>query len=207
MDPQFWISRWQEGKIGFHEGRPNHFLETYLDRVPGRRVLVPMCGKSVDLAFLTTRNREVLGIELAEDAVRAFFAEHELTPTITHRDGLAFYTAGLVTVIAGDLFAVTPAHVGAIDAFYDRAALIALPAEMRRRYVAHLRTLVPAATRGLLITLEYAQDQMDGPPFAVLEPEVRQHYADVEVLDQRAAQGRVAELARSPVERCYVVTL
>ena len=207
MDRSFWITRWTEGRIGFHEGSPNTLLAQHAARLPGPRVLVPLCGKSEDLAYLASLGHEVVGIELVEDAVRAFFAEHAITPTITRRGELAIYAAEAITLIAGDLFAVTPADVGPISAIYDRAALIALPPDLRRRYVEHLRALTSPGTPALLITLEYPQDQLAGPPFAVMEAEVRARYAGVELLAERPATGRVAEQGVSPLERCFAVTL
>jgi thiopurine S-methyltransferase len=202
MEPSFWIDSWREGRIRFHEGKPNAFLTRHLARIPGGRVLVPMCGKSEDLAYLAGQGREVVGIELVEDAVRSFFTEHAITPTITRRGELAIYRASSLTLIAGDLFAVAPETVGTIDAIYDRAALIALPAALRRRYVEHVRTLAPA-TRGLLITLEHAGD--GGPPFSVPEPEVRTLYAELEHLEtQPDSTGRFGEGA---VERCFAIRL
>jgi thiopurine S-methyltransferase len=64
------------------------------------------------------------------------------------------------------------------SALYDRAALIALPAEMRERYAAHLKRILPKESHGLVITLDYDQAQMSGPPFAVLDDEVRRLFGD-----------------------------
>lgn len=208
MQAEFWKARWHEGKIGFHEGAPNAFLARHALRiVDRRRVLVPLCGKTEDLAFLAAHNHEVVGIELVEDAVRAFFSEHGATPEITRRAPLTIYTAGAITIIAGDLFEVTEADVGAIDAIYDRAALIALPAAMRRRYIEHLHMLVPARTKSLLVTLEYPQDKREGPPFSVSEAEVRALFSSAELIDERLAGGPIADAGLSPIERCYVATV
>lgn len=208
MQPDFWTSRWSEGKIGFHEGAPNAFLARHAPRIADRRrVLVPLCGKAEDLAFLAAHDHEVIGIELVEDAVRAFFTEHGATPTTSRRGPLMIYTAGAITILAGDLFNVTEADVGAIDAVYDRAALIALPPEMRRRYVDHLMMLVPARTQSLLVTLEYPQDQHQGPPFSVPEAEVRTLFTSAELIDERLATGPIAAAGLSPIERCYVATV
>ena len=208
MQPEFWKARWSEGKIGFHEGAPNAFLARHASRIADRRrVLIPLCGKSEDLAYLAAHDHEVIGIELVEDAVRAFFAEHGVTPSITRRGPLVIYTSGAITVFAGDLFDVNEADVGAIDAIYDRAALIALPPELRPRYVDHLRTLVPSRTQALLVTLEYPQDKLDGPPFSVPETEVRALYASAELLDERLATGRIADAGLSARERCYIAVV
>lgn len=208
MEPTFWIDRWREGRIGFHEGAPNALLAKHHPRLVGPRVLVPLCGKAEDLAFLAHHGHEVIGIELVEDAVRAFFAEHALTPEVRRQGATTAYTADAITILAGDFFAVEPADVGAIDEIYDRAALIALPPPMRRRYVEHLRTLAPAGTPVLLVTLEYPQDAAEGPPFSVPEDEVRALYASAMLVDDRAATGgRLAERGIPARERCYLATL
>jgi thiopurine S-methyltransferase len=207
MQPQFWKDRWAEGKTAFHEGKPNSFLADHLAHLAGTSVLVPLCGKTEDLAFLAAHDHTVIGIELVESAVAAFFSEHALTPHIERRRDLALYTSGAATIIAGDLFAVTRDDVGPLDALYDRAALVALPADLRVRYVAHLRTLLPPEAPGLLVSLDYPQDQMEGPPFAVPDAEVRAHYPHATLLAERpAVGGRVGALPNA-IERCYRVRL
>lgn len=184
MQPDFWRARWAENQIGFHEGKPNSFLSENVEKLrPAKRVLVPLCGKSEDLAFLASQGFEVIGVELVEDAVRAFFAEHQLTPIVEQHGAITSLRGNGVHLIAGDFFAVTPALTGPIDAFYDRAALIALPPELRDRYIAHLKTF---ATRGLLITIEYAPGVRSGPPFSIAPDEVKRHWPNSHALETRA---------------------
>ncbi len=207
VDPAFWHERWQQGRIAFHEARVNAYLERHADRLATYpRVLVPMCGKSEDLAFLASHGHDVVGVELVEAAVVAFFAEHGIAPVVTARGALIEYVAPAITVVQGDVFATTPEVIGAIDAIYDRAALVALPADMRPRYVAHLRGLAPK--RVLLVAFEYDQTQMAGPPFAVAETEVRALYAGatIELLSE-GPDPRVRENWPPAIERCYAVTL
>jgi thiopurine S-methyltransferase len=178
MDSNFWHSRWSEGKIGFHEGKPNEHLVKHLAVLGTKaRVFVPLCGKSEDLAFLAAQGHELIGVELVESAVQAFFDEHGVKPTVSKHGPFTQYTAQNITLLAGDFFACTPALLGRVDALYDRAAVIALPEQMRGGYVKHLRTLMPVGARGLIITVEYPQDKMEGPPFSVPEAELRAHYA------------------------------
>lgn len=207
-----WLARWRDGRIGFHEGRPNELLDRHHARLAGaRRVLVPLCGKSVDLAFLAAHGHEVVGVELAAQAVEAFFAEHALTPEVTRRGPIVEYRAGAITLLAGDLFAVPPALLGPVDALYDRAALIALPPALRPPYVALLRRVLPAGARGLVITAEYDQARMSGPPFAVLEDELRALYAgcEVELVEDQplSGSGKCAQMKVPAVERCFVVVV
>lgn len=180
MQEAFWQERWERDQIGFHLDQVNPYLQRHwsaLELAEGARVLVPLCGKSLDLAWLAAHGHRVLGVELAEKAVQAFFAEHGLQPDVSRHGGFQVYRAGAVELWCGDFFALSAEDVADCQALYDRAALIALPQPMRERYVAHLTAILPATCRGLLITLDYAQSQMDGPPFAVSDAEVQAHFA------------------------------
>jgi thiopurine S-methyltransferase len=211
MNVEDWLVRWKEGRIGFHEGRANAFLERHVERLgTERRVLVPLCGKAEDMAFLASRGHEVVGIEVAEDAVRAFFAEHGLDPEVRPGPRVTTFRAGPFTLLAGDVFASTEEDVGPVSALYDRAALVALPDEVRPRYVAHLRRLLSKGATGLLITFEYDPQLMDGPPFSVGEEEVRRLYAPgrVELLGDAPAEAPRFTAAGVPArERCFAMTL
>ncbi len=206
MDHAFWHERWRDGRIAFHEGQPNALLSRHAGELPAKsRVLVPLCGKAADLAYLAALGHEVVGVELVESAVRGFFAERGLTPVESTVGALRRFEADGVVLLAGDFFAVTTADVGRIDAFYDRAAIIALPPDLRPAYVRHLRGLLAPAAVGVVITLQYDQTRMDGPPFAVGEAELRAHFAgaQVELLHERVAGGRAAEVGA--IERCWRV--
>ena len=211
MHAGFWHDRWKAGQISFHEGRPNAFLEQHAERLGGsRRVLVPLCGKADDLAYLAGLGHDVVGVELVEEAVAAFFAEHGLTPAIARDEAFVRYQASGITILAGDVFATNEGVVGPIDALYDRAALIALPAELRVRYVEHVRGLLAPGSPGLLITLEYPQEAMAGPPFAVGEDEVRALFAGAEVTlldDVPLESPRLRATGASGRERCYALGL
>jgi len=209
MSNEDWLARWRDRRINFHEGRPNGLLEHHHARLAGcRRVLAPLCGKAEDLAFLAAHGHDVVGIELAEQAVREFFVDHALTPSIAPRGPFIEYAAPSITLLAGDFFAATPELLGPIDALYDRAALIALPSTLRPRYVQHLRALLPPTAPALVITLEYEQHRVNGPPFAVLEPELRALYAGrpIELLEQRPADVTKCKEAGVPVtEHCFAI--
>ena len=175
MEPGFWHARWQDGRIGFHQDRPTPLLVEHwpmLDVAPDARVLVPLCGKSLDMAWLAARGHRVLGIELSRIAVEQFFAEHGLDPQVSQDASGVHYAAGGIEIVCGDAFEVDPALLRTGDAVFDRAALIALPPELRRRYARSPYGALPAGCRGMLVTLDYPQHEKAGPPFAVPETEV-----------------------------------
>jgi thiopurine S-methyltransferase len=181
MNPIFLHERWQRNEIGFHQQEINAHLQGYWARlaVPaGGLVFVPLCGKSRDLLWLRARGHTVLGVELSPIAVRDFFAENARTPQVTRQDAFERYEADGLAVLCGDFFDLTPESVQGVAGVYDRAALIALPPELRVRYAEHSMNILPATAGTLLVTMEYPQNEMSGPPFAVLEDEVRRLYEE-----------------------------
>lgn len=188
--PGFWHQRWEAGQIGFHEGKPNLHLERYAGVLgEGTQVLVPLCGKAVDLAWLAARGHEVVGVELSPVAGEAFFAERGWTPERRREGPFLARRAGGVTILEGDVFGLD----GEYAAAWDRAALIALPAEVRARYAPNLR----ARVRGpiLVVTFVYDQARRDGPPFSVGADEVRALYPGAEQLDEaRVVEERWKEV-------------
>lgn len=198
MEPEFWHQRWASNQIGFHEGQVNAYLARHyadLGLTPGQTVFVPLCGKSVDLRWLADQGAHVLGVELSPIAVESFFAEQGLTPRTRKEAAFMVWESGPIRLLCGDYFALTPAHLTGVHAVYDRAALIALPPERRAQYVAHLDRLLPGARRTLLVTLEYFQEEMQGPPFSVLEPEVRSLFGGARI-KRFGAQDVLADNSR-----------
>jgi len=179
MQISFWQQRWDENKIGFHLEEVNPLLVKYADKMqlaPGQQVFVPLCGKSKDLIWLAEQGYRVLGIEISEQAVQSFFDENQLEAFKVEKGSLTFYQAGLITLVCGDFYNLKPEQLVNVAAVYDRASLIALPEEMRTDYCQYLNLLCPEQPR-LLITLEYQQTEMAGPPFAVKEDELKSAYA------------------------------
>jgi len=141
MDAEFWQQRWQLGEIGFHQNQVHRFLLEQLAKLhlePDDRILVPLCGKSLDLAWLAEQGFEVVGVELSRLAIEAFFTEQQLNPQRTQRGPFEVWRQGCIELLEGDLFDLTPQNCGPLQAIYDRAALVALPEELRPRYAAKL---------------------------------------------------------------------
>ncbi|NJN48227.1 MAG: thiopurine S-methyltransferase [Candidatus Competibacteraceae bacterium] len=188
MDSGFWHRRWRKNEIAFHqEAGCRHLREFWptLGLANGRQVFVPLCGKSQDLIWLAQQKHPILGIELSDVAVSDFFQEHELTPQRMSAGAFEVWESDAIKLLCGDFFALTTTDLENVAGVYDRAALIALPPAMRQDYVEHLLGILPPGTPILLVTLEYPQELMDGPPFCVREEEVRMlfgRYYTVELL-------------------------
>ena len=198
MEPNYWLERWQQGRIGFHRLDANpHLVEHHkvLDGVI--RVLVPLCGKSADLEWLVVNGFEVVGIELSELAAQAFFTERGFMPERRERGPFVELSHGNVSILVGDFFAASGEELGYFDGVYDRAAMIALPEDLRARYAQHLQTLLTPKAKLLLLTLHF--DAPGGPPFSVSPEEVAAAYAVATVTSLASVDAR--DDAPGPVER------
>lgn len=192
MEPHFWHRRWRKNEIGFHREDVNPLLERFWDQLgvaPAAPVLVPLCGKSVDLVWLKTRGHPVLGVELSPIAVAAFFAGEGLEPERLPCHSGSLWRAPGYQLFCGDFFELTAEDLGPVAVGYDRAALIAFPPDWRPRYADHLRRLLPAGTPLLVITVEYDTAEMDGPPFSVPEAEVHHLFAGDEIVRLHAEEA------------------
>lgn len=185
MDAHFWHERWQRGEIGFHKSRANPLLVRWwsqLKLAPGSAVCVPLCGKSLDLLWLRDQGHRVLGIELSRSALDDFARENQLLLRWRRQEPFDLAEGQGMQLLAGDFFSAQRKQVERIAAVYDRAALIALPTDMRARYVEHMMSILPAGWQMLLVTLDYPQAERPGPPFSVSDVEVRRLFSNCNII-------------------------
>ena len=175
MDPEFWHERWARDEIGFHQHDFNSHMQAFTDRLglaPGAHIFVPLCGKSLDLLWLRQQGYQVTGVGISPRAVRDFFSESRLEAHTRPIPGGELFQADGLQIFCVDFFATQFPGMPAIDAVYDRAALVALPPGMRTAYARRLVGMLQPGVRILLVTLDYPQQEMRGPPFAVTLDEV-----------------------------------
>lgn len=190
MEKDFWLERWEKEEIGFHEKEVNAYLTYFwheLNLPQDSKVFVPLCGKSIDMKWLREQGHSVIGVELSGIAAQAFFKENGYTANCEKNGKFERYEANGIQIDCGDFFDLCKEDLGDVKAVYDRAAMVALPPEMRERYVQHLASILPAATHILLITFDYPQTEMPGPPFAVSPAEIEAlycKYAKIRLLSQ-----------------------
>ncbi|MCL1079552.1 thiopurine S-methyltransferase [Parashewanella spongiae] len=178
MSLQDWTNRWSEGRIGFHLAEVNPHLIEHWQKVTSIRknVFVPLCGKSQDLMWLQKQGLKVVGAELVEVAVESFFNEQQLNPKIEKSGSNHLWCDDGINIYQGDFFTLPIGEISS-DVFYDRAALIALPRGLRQQYVNQLLTVASELQQGLLVTLDYDQNKVDGPPYSVPKYEVEQLFS------------------------------
>ena len=207
MDAQFWIQAWEEGRTGFHQKDYNDKLVKYFPRLnpcETQRVLVPLCGKSRDMLYLSDLKLQVHGVELHEQAVKDFFEENNLSLSKNFNE----YTHQNIKISCGDFFRFEGTN---FDLVYDRASLIALPDSMRKKYVETITRSMKVGGKCLLIAIEYDQSKMPGPPFSIEEKQIYQLYQEhfsiqlLETVQETNLEPRFACLENTLKQKNYIL--
>ncbi|MFO1411516.1 MAG: thiopurine S-methyltransferase [Acinetobacter parvus] len=190
MQHEFWHQKWQKNEIGFHLNQPHPLLVKYmgcLNISPNSRIFIPLCGKSLDIHWLLTQGYHVVGIDLSPIAIHDLISTLGLSFTEMQSGNLSHFHHPQIDLFVGDFFELTIEQLGQIDAIYDRAALVALPEQMRSQYIQHLIHIGGHASQ-LLISFEYDQSMMAGPPFAISTQQLQDYYSseyDIQLLDRQ----------------------
>lgn len=202
MDANFWHDKWARGEIAFHQPQANPLLVAHFDALElakGDRVFLPLCGKTLDIAWLLGRGYRVAGAELSELAIKGLFESLGVQPQIEKTGALLHYYGPQIDIFVGNIFDLSAETLRPVNAVYDRAALVALPLETRKQYTRHLMDITHTAKQ-LVITYEYDQSLIDGPPFSISADEIRQHYSDkyaLTALETRDVEGGMKGKAAS----------
>lgn len=178
MDADFWHKKWENNDITFHKSTPNPSLIAHIEALSlakGSIIFIPLCGKTLDISWLLSNGYRIIGVELVELAIKQLFTELGLAPKIFVKGKIKLYSAHNIDIYVGNIFDVSHELVGPVDAIYDKAALVALPAEVRPRYTAHLMDITHQSSQ-LLIVYHYDQNLMQGPPFSISNEEISQLY-------------------------------
>ncbi len=199
MDTSYWLERWSAGKIGFHADFVNSQLKEIWPFFSIRNacsVFVPFCGKSLDMVWLREQGHKIIGVEVSELACRQFFEEQNLNPEISENGPFKIFDKDGYRLYCGDLYEMTPDMFPSELAIFDRAALIALPPADQQQYVNKISELAPPGTTMLLITLRYAQNAMEGPPFSLKPENIRALYSGTFNIQPLKSVNRIEELQK-----------
>lgn len=211
MKPEFWQERWDQDQIGWHQKSADALLVKYwptLNISEGSTVIVPLCGKTLDMLWLQEQGYKVLGVELSDKACKQYFEQPEVgvEPKVSKNASGKFtiYEAGNTQVWCGDIFDLDADDLKYVSAIYDRASVIALPPDMRERFASHLGALIPDP-QGLLLTLDYDQSKKSGPPHAVSDAEVQRLFGSWQptILAETENTNMFKIDGKGPIERVY----
>lgn len=199
MKTSYWKNRWQKNNTGWHLSTVYPMLTKVwptLSVPENATVLIPLCGKSKDIDWLSQRCGKVIGVEVSKKAIETTLdrLDQEIKQDSSH--GLTVYRAGNVELWEADILNLPKTIVTPPDVIYDKAAIIALPKERRKEYAAKLLALSSNNTQMLMQIFDYKQHEMDGPPFSVDRDELQQLLGkqyDIRLLHE---QSKFNELAK-----------
>lgn len=162
MTQELWREKWRSNDIAFHQERINPLLKAHLPRVklnPGDRILVPLCGKSLDMGWLNQCHYRVMGVELSSVAIADYFDELGVKPQRQMQGNFTRWWHKHIQIWCGNIFDLNLLDVDRIKLIYDSAALTAFDADERQTYVDHFAKILPMRTQIMLMTTETADVQ------------------------------------------------
>lgn len=199
MENSFWINKWRDGDIGFHQSQGHPLLKKLSDRFLPGTILVPLCGKTVDMIHLANLGHSVIGVELSRIACKDFFEENKISFTESSDQEFSIFNSEKITIWCGDFFKLPPEVWDSITGIYDRAALVALPEELRKKYANEICRKTRKPMIMLLITFEYSQEKLSGPPFSVSSEEVHELYQNFKIEKIHSHEVAVRQIAVTEV--------
>lgn len=174
-----WKKRWQDNRIGWHEDQGNSALKKFWHPQNKKcSVLVPFCGKSKDLLWLANQGHNVIGVEISDIAINAFFGENNLKYEKETNNGFDSYIAknASIAIYCGDYFKF---NICGLDALYDRGSLVAVEPSMRLKYIEHTKSLLHKLAYRFIISLDYEEGYVQGPPHPLKAAEVLSFWSDL----------------------------
>lgn len=188
LAPNEWI--WETSKDpSFHSKKYHAELMRYhkclLENGKAGRIFVPLCGKTMDMIYLSEQGHEVIGLEFSEVGIKDFFAENNLTFSEEGIDGKPFvkYMAKErnITIYRGDLFDLSPDICGTFDAAWDRGSFVAINVPTRSRYAGLMSDLIKPSGKILMEITMYDGSKYSRPPHITTEHHLKENFKDFEV--------------------------
>ncbi|WP_440999973.1 hypothetical protein [Fodinibius sp. SL11] len=218
METSYWQSRWQKGNTGWHMDTvypPLPNLWNHLGIESTARILVPLCGKSLDLQWFVDQGHTVTGVDVSQKAMCHIKQRHPESFRRDNSHGFTIYCSKSLVLWKGDFTKLPATEIPPQDLIYDKASIIALPANMRQRHADKLIELCSPHTKILMQTFEYEQQEMNGPPFSVDEQELEKLFGNQFKLTCIHEQSKLEELQRFQqrglssylTEKVFILTL
>ena len=176
-----WLERWRKGTTGWHRSDINpQLIENINQLVEARfqKIFVPLCGASLDMKYLIDQGFHVVGVELSSLAIDRFFNENQIEYKVSKVGDFDLYQGKNIDIYCGDFFKLKRDYLDEVSYIYDRAALIALNPDLQKKYVGHLKEILPNGSKILLLTMFYPENEMEGPPFSVGDDNVEDLFAE-----------------------------
>ena len=190
-----WLERWRKGTTGWHRSDINPQLIENINQLSEARtqkIFVPLCGASLDMKYLIDQGFHVVGVELSPLAIERFFNEHNIKYKVSKLRDFDLYQGKSIDIYCGDFFKIKSNYLYDASCVYDRAALIALNPDLQKKYVGHLKEILPNSAKILLLTMFYPQIEMEGPPYSVGDDKVEVLFSEFKEIKRISSKNERA---------------
>lgn len=181
-----WKEKWEEGKSVWHKSNPNPLLVEFFNRfdadsLKNKRILVPMCGKSVDMKWLYDQGMSVVGVDVVELAVKQFFCDNNMEYEVKDSSipgATLFHHDERMSILLCDIFNINTEVIGGPCSYiWDRGALGAIQYTEVEKYTKIVESVLADDAQGLIECFTFDRGLIPGPPYAVTKEEVFEYYS------------------------------
>nr|CAB3267191.1 thiopurine S-methyltransferase-like [Phallusia mammillata] len=184
MELGYWSNRWKTGDVQFHKEDVHYdLIENENKLLPQQgSVFFPLCGKTVDMAYLASKGHTVVGLEFDEEPIKSFFSENKLKYNITEIEDYPFKKyqccnqGADITIYQGDINHATVNFLGKFDAIWDRGSFVAINTNDRTMYTNLILGIMKPNTQYYLLCVEFDSSVFGGPPHSTTQADVQKHF-------------------------------
>ncbi|CAF0995300.1 unnamed protein product [Brachionus calyciflorus] len=216
-DAFYWKERWKNNSIEFHCKTNHKMLVKHLDKLTlnrqNLRFFFPLCGKSLDMAWLASLGHQVVGVEFVKSAIEEFFDENKMQFKLIELDKFKLYSSldEKLKIYHGDFFDFSNSYEESFDCVWDRGGLVALPADQRQKYAEVIHRLLKKEFRYFLDAFEYDTSLYPGPPHLATLEELEKNFGckcKIKLIDTNPSYRLFSESLKDkpPVELLYLLT-
>lgn len=172
-----WLSAWENGKAPWHQEEFHAILRKHTEKITNNltnaKLFFPLCGKAVDILYLSQMGHEVIGVEYSELAVKQFFEENNIpfNAKLVPEVGVLYENNDcLIKIYCCDFFKFNSNLEKNFDGVWDRGALEAIEEAERGNYTRIVKTICKPNAGYLLETADRPPGV--GPPYYVSSEDI-----------------------------------
>lgn len=176
MDVSYWKKRWLDGQTGWHENEVHPLLIKYYDFLSlslKKHFFFPLCGKTLDLDWILSKNHTTTGVEASEIAIKEVENRLKVSFKKAAYQNFTKHTFGNLTLMQGNYFDLDTTLIDPIDVVFDRGAFVAIHPNQRKKYIEMYNKLLTHESIILLVAYQYNENASTNPPYSLSELQIR----------------------------------
>lgn len=188
---QIWEKKLQNNHSPWDMPQGSPYLKNFFQylvkgNISGKRILVPLCGATVDMAWFFKQGLTVVGIELFETPCKLFFERLSLSYEVEEKNNVKVYSHDdRLKICQCDFFSTNCDLLGGcFDYWFDVGGLEATVPEEQQKYINQLTSLLKPVGRVLMECFEYDMSLRRQPPHSIPTETLKVYLSDKYIIEE-----------------------